>query len=625
MRAAAGLCVLLTLTAGRGAAEPKLVATLKGHKEDINGLAFYPDGKTLVTAGRDGTVRLWDVTTGKEGKTLRKQDRGFTALVLSEDGTVLAVSDGSKEIRLWPKKDGDSVILNAEFAVVAGLAVSPDGATLAAGTSRGELFVWDVATQKLINRINPGGSRIENVRFSPEGKMVFAEETGTIHLYGARGRGKELDKLTVGTSVRALAVAPDGKGIAVSRIHAGVGLCYLKAERFRELSDPQADPVYALAFSPNGKLLAGATYYRTKEREPEGRVIVWDVAARKEYCVLTGLPTDSRALAFSPNGKLLAAGSGEGPVKVWQLPPEVIGGGPLGFIARLGAPTGLRCTALRPDGKELAAGGDDGSVFVWQVGKEAPRLTLKGHTRAVLAIAYAPDGKSLLTAGLDGTPRLWDPATGKERAALAGHKSPLLTVAFAPDGKAMATGDSAGFVRLLDGDGTERRALKAHKGAVNGLAFTPDGKRLLTAGSDGVVRKWDATGEGEPVERLKLEAGVGALALAPDGKALYLADRDGWLTCLELAEGKSRRVLARPLEMVQALAVSADGKTLAVSGRLDEDVGLYAAADGKELAVIDWHTDWVSGVAFSADGKLLATASMDGSVRLWRPPAPPEK
>src|SRR5205085_2333078 len=147
---------------------------------------------------------------------------------------------------------------------------------------------------------------------------------------------------------------------------------------------------------PNGRLLAGAN--------SDNSVTLWDLYTHREYRILEGNDNRFPCLAFSPNGRWLAVGGPKFSVNVWELPAEVRGPGDFPARDWLVTDGSLRCVALRPDGKELAVGGEDGSVTLWPIGKEAPRLTLKGHSRAVVALAYAPDGKSLLSAGLDGKP-----------------------------------------------------------------------------------------------------------------------------------------------------------------------------------------------------------------------------
>ena len=126
------------------------------------------------------------------------------------------------------------------------------------------------------------------------------------------------------------------------------------------------------------------------------------------------------------------------------------------------------------------------------------RATLKGHTGAVVAVAFSPDSKTLASASYDGTLKLWDMTTGKERATLGEYKGCLGCVAFSPDGKTLASGaiGSPGYfpdlkqVKLWDvATGKVRTTLKGHDDHVQSVAFSPDGKTLASVNGD--VTLWD--------------------------------------------------------------------------------------------------------------------------------------
>jgi WD40 repeat protein len=615
MRAAVSLCLLVGLVAPLGAADPRLVATLKGHTKDVSGVAFYPDGKTLASASWDRTIRLWDVTTGEQRETLAEQFNAFRALAGSRDGSALVAEDTGGEVTLWVKGSNRPVVLAGAGRP---LAFSPDGKLLAAGTT-----LWDVTKRKKVADLEGAYGERRCLAFLPGGKVIAprgqGEDGQTLILWDVAGRRRKGLDLPADSYVAALAAAPNGRTIAVCRVadrrEAVIELWDFHSPKGERLSGGRKNMGAPLAFSPNGRLLAGAG--------SRGTVVLRDMRTRKEYWTFTGGETDPQCLAFSADGRFLAVGGGGPVISIWEIPEEFRGRfSDLPSFEQadwLQAEAGLRCLALRPDGKELALGTDDNRVQLWEIGKDAPRLTLKGHRKAVWALAYSPDGKAVLSASLDGTARLWDAATGEQRVGVRGHDGPVLAVAFAPDGKSFATGGSDGTARVWGLDGNERRVLEGHKGPVRGLTFTPDGKALLTGGSDGTIKQWDPTAGGQPAQRLQVGGAVMALALTRDGKVLFVADGDGWVTRLDLAGGKSRRLLENPVEMVQALAVSPDGKILALSSRLDQALRLCDATSGKEVDVLDWHTDWVSGAAFSAEGKFLATAGRDGMVRLWRP------
>jgi WD40 repeat protein len=281
-------------------------------------------------------------------------------------------------------------------------------------------------------------------------------------------------------------------------------------------------PVRAVAFSPDGKLLATCCF--------DGKVGLWHVAKKQE--IKSFKDSDGYDLCFAPNGKTLAvAGAKVAHVRLWDLDKnklsvtiEILQGGP--------------SLAFAPDAKTLATGTDK-LVKLWDPTTGKERATLKGHQSSITALAYTRDGKLLASGDEGGTVKLWDVATKKVHATIEGYSKEILSVSFSPDGKLLATG--AAFdpdtkephVKLWDvTKGSElaslknpcflakcvrfstdgkllavggapdliiwdvptrkfRAQLKGHKGDISGIAFSPDGKTIATGSGDKTVRFWE--------------------------------------------------------------------------------------------------------------------------------------
>jgi WD40 repeat protein len=223
--------------------------------------------------------------------------------------------------------------------------------------------------------------------------------------------------------VESLAFSPDGKTLAVDTIGNTVALWDVTARRWRAVPQPvclSSPLVYTgIAYSPDGRMFAFDSFTG---------VALWDTRSGR---VTARLPTrgDATALAFSPDGKLLAEGTGfgatSGPspgVNLWT----VATGQKTGQIGPL--PSAVRSLAVSPDGGTLAVVSQDTSVRLWSVASQQLDATLSGHTSQVNDVAFTPDGRTLITTSADGTARSWDLNPGDEvRALCAALRGPAFT------------------------------------------------------------------------------------------------------------------------------------------------------------------------------------------------------
>jgi WD40 repeat protein len=553
-----GICWLAGLNQIIFGQQPELVAQT-GHSDVVNSVAFSVDGKMLASGSDDRTIKLWEIETGRELKTLKGDFGVVSAVTFSADGKVLA-SGSLNTIKLWDTATGKELkTFKAELGGISSVLFSADGKILAS-KSHEEVKLWDVATGKELRTLKGHAGNFKSIAFSPDGKVLASGGNDHFIRLWDVASGRELKNLS-----------------------------------------GHSNYVYSLAFSPNGTILASGS---------DKEIKFWETATGRELKTLTGHSYAVNALVFSPDGKRLASRSSS-QIKLW----DTATGRELKALVEESA--SVDPLALSSDGKMLASGSYR-AIKLWDAVTGRELKTLRGHSHGIDLKAFSPDGKTLATesASVSDTIKLWDVATGREIRSLKGNSFSVKSMGFSSDGKMLASG---GFqeIKLWDtAAGRELKTLQGHELTIYSVTFSADGTMLASGSDDNTIKLWDVAAGRE----LKTLAGhtdmVTSTVFSPDGKMLASGSNDSTVKLWDVEGGREQKTLKGHAEVVTSVTFSADGKTLA-SGSLDKTIKLWNPATGQELKTLKGHTVVIASIAFSPTGEMLASRSDDNTLKLW--------
>jgi len=361
--------------------------------------------------------------------------------------------------------------------------------------------------------------------------------------------------------------------------------------------------VFAVAFSPDGKLLATGG--------SDGVVRCWEVTSGKELLTCKGHSSLVRSVAFSPDGKTLASGSGDQTIKLWDCRTGEC------LQTSEGHSDLVISVAFSPDGKILASGSHDRTIKLWDCRTGECLQTSEGHSDLVISVAFSPDGKILASGSYDRTIKLWDCRTGECLQTSEGHSDWVISVAFSPDGQTLASGSTDRTIKLWNyRTGECFQTWQGHNDWVNSVAFSPDGQTLASGSSDRTVKLWDYH-SGKCLQTWQGHSNsLNSVAFSSDGQSLASGSYDRTVKLWDCHSGECLQTWQGHNNFVRSIAFSSDGQIL-VSGGDDRTVKLWDCHSGECLQTCQGHNNWVNSVAFSPDGKTLASGSDDQTVKLW--------
>ncbi|HYG35859.1 MAG TPA: WD40 repeat domain-containing serine/threonine-protein kinase, partial [Clostridia bacterium] len=453
-------------------------------------LAFSPDGKSFVASTRSG-LTVWELDNPSAPLVLDDSMHFFPSVPWPPPGQLVAFSpdgfsivaacnspspQGVFVVKIWNSRSGKLVgVLPQETervehtGIIAWLAFSPDGNTLATASMDHSIRLWDFSARQVRATLHGHLSEVWAVAFSPDGQtLVSGAKDGSVKAWATHRTPKQ--ELFSG-NYSPLRFSEEGRRLAMLD-HERSMLVFLD---ITERKPEQEFPLERDRFRFPPKIALSADLQTMVEGLGSGDLRLWDTRTRKTELLHAGKgPIDT--LALSPDGRQLITGLFRRPLLWWDLQAKTNSTFPLETHHVL----------FSPDSRILAAFGPGNRIELWDVASRSLRTTLVLSSPPGFAAAFSSDGRILATAPPMADPeqaiRLWDTTSGKEIRTCIGHKQGIRHLAFSVDNKTLASASDDSTLRFWNvATGQELLCFPRLGIGITQLLFSPDG-RLLVGG-----------------------------------------------------------------------------------------------------------------------------------------------
>ncbi|WP_375769088.1 SIR2 family protein [Archangium gephyra] len=537
--------------------------TLQGHEKHVRGCAVTPDGRRVVSASWDGTLKIWDLETGRELVALVGHGNYVIACAVTPDGRHVVSASHDGTLKVWELRTGREVVtLVGHAREVNDCVVTPDGRRVVSASYDGTLKVWELETGRELATLKGHRADVLGCEVTPDGRHVVSTSwDSTLKVWD----------LQTGRNVATLAGHENG--------------------------------VMDCGVTPDGRRVVSASW--------DGTLKVWDLQTGREMATLVGHEFPVMACAVTPDGRHVVSASHDSSLKVWDLETGR-------EVARLkGHGQGVMGCEVTPDGRRIVSASNDGSLKVWNLEVRHEPAVRVGHGELVSRCVVTPDGQHVVSASHDGTLKVWELKTGQELSTMVGHEAAVMGCAVTPDGQRVVSASYDGTLKVWAlKTGRELSTLEGHAENVMVCVVTPDGQRAVSGSWDKTLKVWDLE-TGRVVATLRGHGElVSGCEVTPDGRRVVSASWDKTLKVWELATGREEATLVGHAAEVMSCAVTPDGRHI-VSASQDSTLRVWDLETGRTLATLDGHRGEVIACAVTPDGRCVVSASYDGTLKLW--------
>ncbi|ETO15968.1 mycorrhiza-induced NACHT/WD-repeat protein, partial [Reticulomyxa filosa] len=550
-------------------------AYLEGHSGDVIRVQYFPDGSKVVSCSNDRTIRVWDVSSGKQLQVLKGNSNSITDAQFSPNDFKTTAYSENNIIQIWDTLSGKQLqMMKGHSGLITGLRFSPDGSKIVSYSEDKSIRIWDVSSGEQIQLCEGHSGTVTGALFSHDGsKIVSRSYDKTVRVWDVMS-GNQLQIIQGhANSATIVQFSPDGSKIVTSSNDQTIRIWNtLSGEHIQSL-EGHSGTVTGVQFSSDSLKLISRSHDKT--------IRVWDILSKLQLQKMEGHSGSINDVQFSPDESKIVSCSNDQTIRIWN----VSSGKQLQSLeGHLGPVTAVQFAS---DGSKIVSCSRDKLIRIWDVLSGEHVQLLEGHANWITGVQFSSD------------------VSGKQLQVLEGHSNWVTGMHFSPDGSKLVTCSSDKTIRLWDVlSGKQLSKMIEYSCEINSVQFSTDGLKIVLYSYDESIRIWDISSGNET----QLSEGRSNWALSMrfslDGSKIVSCLEDKSIRILDASSGQQIQLMEGHSNWVTGVQFSPDGSKIITCSN-DQIIRIWDILSGKQLQQMEGHSSEVNAAQFSPDGSKI--------------------